>query len=312
MLWLQGVGHYTDLVGITGCTAVLVEAGAVCGVDIRGSAPGSRETALLDPVAVVQRVHGILLSGGSAFGLAAAEGVMKYFEERGVGIRFRGNVIPIVPAAVLFDLEIGSATARPNAEAGYMAAAAASAEIMAEGSVGAGTGATVGKVLGMRFATKGGIGSWCIDLPGGVKVGALAVVNALGDIFDNDGITVLAGCREKRNGVRVLARDILLDDSEETVFDGGCNTTLGVIATNVILTKPEVTKVAQMAQAGLVRVIDPANTTVDGDCVFALSIGDVPKLRDLTVLGEAAAKVFSVAIRRAVSAATPLGGIEVG
>lgn len=303
------VGHTTDLRALTGCTVVLSEAGAVGGVDVRGSAPGTRETDLLRPMNLVQRVHGVLLTGGSAFGLAAADGVMRYLEERGRG--FETGVpgvprIPIVPAAVIFDLRVGDPRARPTAQTGYDACRAASTTVE-EGNVGAGTGATVGKFLGAASAMKGGVGSWSVTLPNGVVVGALAVVNAFGDVLDDRSGTILAGARDP-GGAGLLNMSKLLQSVEVPPGIGlGENTTLVVVATNARLSKEEVNWLARVAHDGLARVISPVHTLYDGDTVFALSIGDLRS--HLLPLGAAAVDAVAEAVKRGVRLAKSAGGV---
>ena len=269
------VGHATDQIGLTGCTAVLFDApvGAVVGVDVRGSSPGTRETDLLSPTGRVGETHAILLTGGSAFGLGAAGGVVSYLEEKGVGYDVGVARIPIVPAAVIFDLAAGDPAARPGEPMGYEAAAAAGGGNFAQGSVGAGTGATVGKVLGPERAMKGGLGSASVSLPEGLVVAAIAVVNAFGDVRDPSTGDIVAGPR---------LPDGTLADSVEHLAEAarfmrwGSNTTLGIVATNARLTRPQATKVAQMAQDGLARTISPVHTSIDGDTMFAASIGGPP------------------------------------
>lgn len=304
------VGHYTDLDAATGCTVVLCESGAVGGVDVRGSAPGTRETDLLRPTAVVQQVHGVLLTGGSAFGLDAATGVVRYLEERGVGYDARGVRVPIVPAAVLFDLGIGSARIRPNADAGYRACLAATDGSVAQGSVGAGTGATVGKLLGREGATKGGIGTASLALPGDVVVAAIVAVNALGDVVDPESGRVVAGARGP-DGFVGTARAILGGWAGPSPRDvpPGTNTTIGVVATNARLTKDAANKVAQMAHDGLALAVRPSHTMHDGDTLFALATGTSSAPFDVSVVGAAAAEVVARAILRAVAKATSLAGI---
>jgi L-aminopeptidase/D-esterase-like protein len=266
------VGHATDRVGQTGCTAVLFDApaGAVVGVDVRGSSPGTRETDLLNPTGRVGETHALLLTGGSAFGLAAADGVVRFLEEKGVGYDVRVARVPIVPAAVVFDLATGDPTARPSARMGYEAASSARSGGFEQGSVGVGTGATVGKVLGRERAMKGGLGSASVALPDGLVIGALAAVNAFGDVRDPSTGAILAGPRRE---------DGTLADSVEHLMEAepfarpGENTTLAIVATNARLTKPQATKVAQMAHQGLARTVYPVHTSVDGDVVFAASIG---------------------------------------
>ena len=266
------VGHASDQVGLTGCTAVLFDApaGAVAGVDVRGSSPGTRETDLLSPIGRVGEIHALLLTGGSAFGLGAASGVVSFLEEKGIGYDVRVARIPIVPAAVVFDLATGDPRAYPDASMGYEAASAAKSGEFAQGSVGVGTGATVGKVLGLERAMKGGVGSASISIPGGLVVAALVVVNAFGDVRDPSTGEILAGPR--------LA-DGTLADSVEYLMEAsrfmrwGESTTLAVVATNAHLTKPAATKVAQMAHDGLARTVSPVHTSIDGDTIFAASVG---------------------------------------
>jgi len=299
------VGHATDLRGITGCTAVLFEGqhDAVVGVDVRGSSPGTRETDRLGPVGAGRPTHALLLTGGSAFGLAAADGVVHLLEEKEVGLDVGVARIPLVSAAVLFDVVVGDPAARPDAAMGYEAALSAANGDFAQGSVGTGTGATVGKVLGMDRAMKGGIGSTSVRLDGGLVVGALAAVNAFGDVRDERGV-VLAGPR---------LEDGTLGDTVELLPEAaarmrwGENTTLGIVATNGRLTKPQANKVAQMAHDGLARSIEPVHTTVDGDIVFAASVGVVEAVVD--VVGAWGARAMRGAILRAVRAAKGVPGI---
>ncbi|MDP9410434.1 MAG: P1 family peptidase [Actinomycetota bacterium] len=299
------VGHATDNEGITGCTVVLFEGpnGAVAGVDVRGSSPGSRETDRLGPVGAVRPTHALLLTGGSAFGLAAADGVVRLLEERGVGLDVGVARIPLVSAAVLFDVVVGDPAARPDAAMGYEAASAAASTDFAQGSVGAGTGATVGKVLGMGRAMKGGVGSASVRLEGGLVVGALAAVNAFGDIRDGRG-AVLAGPRLEDG---TLGDTVALLPKAAAHMRWGENTTLGVVATNARLSKPQANKVAQMAHDGLARAIEPVHTTVDGDVVFAASVGTLDAAVD--VVGAWGARAMQEAILRAVRVAEGLPGI---
>jgi L-aminopeptidase/D-esterase-like protein len=292
------VGHATDAVGLTGCTVVLCEAGAVGGVDVRGAAPGTRETDLLRPESTVERVNAILLTGGSAFGLDAAAGIMRYLEERGAGYAVRSTVVPIVPGAVLFDLGLGSHRARPDAAMGLAACRAASTDAPEEGSVGAGMGATVGKSGGIVRAMKGGIGTASLRVDG-VTVGAIVAVNAVGDVVDELG-AVLAGARPAH---RAGAGD-----------DGpaaGANTTIGVVATDLPLDKAGATRLAQAAHDGLARAIRPAHTAFDGDTLFALSTArDRPRAWPVPpAVTAAAADVVALAIRRAVRLARGAGGV---
>ena len=305
------VGHHTLAERPTGCTVVLAEAGAVGGVDVRGGAPGTRETALLDPVNTVERVHAVVLSGGSAFGLDAATGVMRYLEERDVGYRVGDHVVPIVVGAILFDLGIGGpADVRPGPDCGYRAAAAASTDRPEEGSVGAGAGATVGKLRGREHAMKGGVGTASITLDDGLTVAALVAVNAVGDIIDPATGRVVAGARTDDGGL-ADARRLLRGEAPGAVPDTpGGNTTIGVVATNATLTKVQITKVAQMAHDGLARAIYPAHTPSDGDTVFGLATGalavDPGAPPDVTRIGALAADVMAEAILRAVRNATGL------
>ena len=298
------VGHATDREGLTGCTAVLFEEPAVVGVDVRGSSPGTRETDRLSPTGTVRRTHALLLTGGSAFGLAAVEGVVSFLEERDVGLDVGVARIPLVSAAVLFDLVVGSPAARPDLEMGYEAATSAKNGDFAQGSVGAGTGATVGKVLGMERAMKGGIGSASVGLDGGLVVGALAAVNAFGGVRDPDSGKVLAGPRTDDG---TLGDTVELLPEAATRMRWGEDTTLGIVATNADLSKTQASKVAQMAHDGLARAVEPVHTTVDGDVVFAASVGGVYAATD--VVGAWGARVMQEAILRAVRRAEGVPGI---
>jgi L-aminopeptidase/D-esterase-like protein len=301
------VGHGTDETGCTGCTVVLCPDGTVGGVDIRGSAAGTRELDALSPMHLVPHVHAVLLAGGSAFGLDAAGGVMRYSEEQGIGFDVQVTRVPIVPAAILFDLRLGDAFARPDAAMAYAACRQATPGPFPEGSVGAGTGATVGKLFGISQATKSGLGSAVMNLPGGLEVGALAVVNAFGDVRDPATGALVAGAREAPDSRR-------LADSAAAMRRGVLprgyrpeNTTLAVVATNARLNKLQATKVAQMAQHGLVRAISPVHTTLDGDLVISLATGEVEG--ETNAVGIAAADAVAEAIVRAVKMATSLGGL---
>ncbi len=312
------VGHDTDEVGVTGCTVVLPTSpeGAVGGVDVRGGAPGTRETDLLRPGNLVGRVHGVLLTGGSAFGLDAAAGVMQYLEERGVGFRVGDAVVPIVPSAVLFDLLVGGGRARPNAEAGMRACSHATSAPPAEGSVGAGTGATVGKLNGQALATKGGIGSASVRLADGTTVGALMAVNAVGQVVDLNTGRMLAGAR-RLDGPGFEPHEAYLGlgttgSGAGAALAAGANTTIGVVATDARLDQAGVTRLAQVAHDGLALAIRPAHTMYDGDTIFALSTGGsgVPRpASEHAQLGAAAAWAAAEAIVRAVRAARGLGGV---
>ena len=300
------VGHWTDREAATGCTVILCEKGAVAGVDVRGSAPGTRETDLLNPVHLVEKIHAILLSGGSAFGLDAAGGVMRYLEERGYGHETQAGKVPLVPAAIIFDLPIGNAKIRPGAEQGYQACLAATSGKVAEGTVGAGTGALVGKALGSEQATKSGIGTASQRFGNDIIVGAIVAVNAIGDVVDPETGRTIAGPR-RPDGSGFLNTSEIWKSGRGLGDIFVCNTTIGVVATNARLSKPQTTKVAQMAHDGLARAIRPVHTMVDGDTVFALSFGD--KQADVTLVGVVAAEVIAQAIVRAVTQAEGLCGI---
>lgn len=302
------VGHWTDREAGTGCTVVLCgQDGAVAGVDVRGSAPGTRETDLLVPLNLIDRVHAVVLSGGSAFGLDAAGGVMRWLEERQLGCDMGVCRVPIVSAAVLFDLRVGRADVRPGAAAGYAACEAATAAAVPRGSVGAGTGATVGKVLGPERATKGGVGSAAVRLGGGGVVAALVAVNAGGDVIDPESGDVVAGARGDDGAFVRAAR--LLHYRDAALRAPGENTTLGVVATDAVLTKVEATKMAQMAHDGLARAIDPVHTMHDGDTVFALATGTLGKRLDVSLVGAVAAHVLAAAVVDAVRSAEGLAGV---
>ncbi len=299
------VGHAQDANALTGCTVILCEQGAIASVDVRGSAPGTRETDLLDPVHLVNQVHAICLSGGSAYGLDAAMGVMRYLEEQGYGLQVGVGLVPIVPAAVLFDLAIGLSTVRPDAAMGYRAAQQASSEKTAEGNVGAGCGATVGKLAGFHRAMKSGIGSVSKELPGGVIVGAIVAVNAVGEVRDEKTGETLAGPR-REDGSLQNSMTLLLEQPLRFIHPG-TNTTIAVVATNAGLTKTEMKKVAQMAHDGLARTIYPVHTMNDGDTVFSLSTGGVKS--NVDVIGAYAADVLAQAVVRAVKTASAAGGL---
>ncbi len=302
------VGHHTLAERPTGCTVILTEAGAVAGVDVRGGAPGTRETALLDPAKSVQEVHGIVLAGGSAFGLDAASGVMRYLAERDIGYDTRVAKVPIVPAAILFDLSIGEdPTIRPTADCGYRAAEAATSDPVPEGNVGAGAGATVGKMGGPGRAMKGGIGSASISMPGGLVVSALVAVNAVGDVIDPATGQVVAGVRGEDGRTLADAR-VLLRAGRSNRSRPGENTTIGVVATNARLTQAQATVMAQMAHDGFARAISPSHTPNDGDAIFALATGVYDGPTGLGTIGALAADVMAEAIVRAVRAATSIPG----
>lgn len=298
------VGHHTDPRRPTGCTVVLCEGGAVCGVDVRGAAPGTRETELLRSENLVEQVHAVLLAGGSAFGLDAAAGVMRWLEARGVGLAVVSTRVPIVPAAVLFDLWVGDGAIRPDAAAGHAACVAASASVPAQGSVGAGTGASVGKLFGTEHAMKGGIGTASIRV-GTVTVAALIAVNAVGDVFDPQTGAVLAGTRgadgRPRRSTAAFARGELPAGALE-----GMATTIGIVATDAQLTKPQANKLATMAHDGLARCIDPVHTMTDGDTLFALATGTRGVAGHFGVIGALAAEVTTRAVLNAVRSARGL------
>jgi L-aminopeptidase/D-esterase-like protein len=311
------VGNAQDDEALTGCTVILCEKGAVGGVDQRGGAPGTRETDLLKPVNAVEKVHAVLLAGGSAFGLDAASGVMRYLEEKGIGFNTGVARVPIVPAAILFDLAIGRANIRPDLEMGYRAAASASADAPAEGNAGAGTGATVGKIFGMAGAMKSGLGTASMEVGGGIIVGAIVAVNAFGDVVDPQTGKILVGARSTKLGpVQLGSADYFANTLAvmKTLVGRAIlklvmsrNTVIGVVATNAKFDKAQATKMAQMAQDGLARAIRPAHTMLDGDTIFAMATGQ--KKADVSIVGAYAAEVLAQAIVRAVKMAKPAGGL---
>jgi len=302
------VGHFTDTRRPTGCTVILTEEGAVAGVDVRGAAPGTRETDLLNPLNSVQQVHAIMLSGGSAFGLDTATGAMRFLEERGIGFNVGVAHVPIVPAAILFDLEVGDAKIRPDAEAGYKACKAATTSTPAEGNIGAGAGATIGKLFGMARAMKSGIGTSAIKLEG-LTVGAIVAVNAVGDVFDPASGRIIAGARAKDGKSLVNSMAALLRGEPLPPMLAGTATTIGVVATDVALTKVQASKVAQMAHDGLARTINPVHTAYDGDTIFALATGKSSKPVNVTLIGALAAEAMAQAVVRAVRAARGITGL---
>ncbi len=311
------LGHFTLEERPTGCTVILAEGGAVGGVDVRGGAPGTRETDLLDPVNTVDRVHAVVLAGGSAFGLDAASGVVRYLDERGVGVRVGSHAVPIVTGAILFDLGVGSGAVRPGPECGYRAARAASSAAPQEGSVGAGAGATVGKLRGLERAMKGGVGTASITLADGLTVAAVVAVNALGDVIDPSTGRVVAGVRTADGRGLADARVLLRDRGAQGAGTGealepgpaGANTTIGVVATNARLTKAQITKVAQMAQDGIARAIYPSHTPSDGDTVFGLATGTHAGSVSVSLVGALAADMLTEAILRAAREARGLPGL---
>jgi L-aminopeptidase/D-esterase-like protein len=311
------VGHAQDDDALTGCTAILCRKGAVAGVDVRGGAPGTRETDLLNPINLVQTVHAVLLAGGSAFGLDAASGVMRYLEEQKIGFDVGVAKVPIVPSAILFDLTVGRADRRPDAQMGYDAAAAASSDAPREGNFGAGTGASVGKMFGAKQAMKSGIGTASLEIGGGIIVGALIAVNAFGDVVDPETGQIVAGLRSADVGPIHLGQAGYFADTLKMMktffgrtvlsFATRSNTVIGVVATNADFTKAEATKMAQMAHDGLARAVRPAHTMLDGDTLFALATGG--KKADVSTVGAYAAEVTAQAIVRAVRMASSAGGL---
>ena len=311
------VGHAQDEDALTGCTVVLYEGGAVGGVDQRGGAPGTRETDAMHPLHLVNVVHAVVLAGGSAFGLDAASGAVRYLEERGVGFDVRVARVPIVPAAILFDLGVGRADVRPDPAMGYQACLNASPDPPAEGNVGAGTGATVGKILGMGQAMKGGLGTASLEIGGGVIVGAIAAVNVFGDVIDPSTGHIVAGARALRKGRLKIGQGPYFADTLQVMhslvgrtilgFATREHTVIGVVATNAKLNKEQINKVAQMAHDGLARAVRPAHTMLDGDTIFAFATGGHDA--DVNIVGAFAAEVFAQAILRAVRAARPVTGL---
>ena len=311
------VGQAQDEEGLTGCTVILCRKGAVGGVDVRGGAPGTRETDLLNPINLVSKVHAVVLAGGSAFGLEAASGVMKYLAEQKIGFRFGASKVPIVPAAILSDLGAQKTGRYPDAEMGYAAVSQATAGLVAEGNVGAGMGASVGKIFGMSGAMKSGLGTASMEIGGGVIVGAIVAVNAFGDVVDPVTGQIVAGARSTKLGPVKLGGTGPFADTLEVMksltgrtimrLATSSNTGIAVVATNAKFDKAQTTKVAQMAQDGLARTIRPAHSMLDGDTVFALATGQ--KKADVSTVGAFAAEALAQAIVRAVKAAKPAGGL---
>ena len=303
------MGHFTDPRRPTGCTAILCKAGAVAGVDVRGAAPGTRETDLLNPTNLVQHVHGIMLAGGSAWGLDAATGAMRWLEEQGVGMDIVVGRVPIVPAAVLFDVLVGDMRIRPDAAAGYAACEAATTADPAEGNVGAGTGAALGKIFGIQRAMKGGIGTASVTVDG-VTVGALIACNALGDVIDPDTAQVIAGARTD-DGLRLrdTRRALLRGDPPQPLL-AGTNTTIGVVATDAVITKVQAHRLAVAAHDGLARSINPVHTMSDGDTLFSLGTGRSGKSLGMMVLATMAAEATAIATARAARAARAITTAE--
>jgi L-aminopeptidase/D-esterase-like protein len=298
------IGHDTNLEAGTGCSVILCDAPATGGVDVRGGAPATRETDLLNPINLVEGINAILLTGGSAFGLDAASGVMRYLEERGIGYETGVARVPIVPAAAIFDLAFGSAAIRPDAASGYRACLLAGSDAIVQGNVGAGTGATVAKMAGPDFMMKGGLGSASMQLPDGSIVGAIVVVNAVGEIVDPGTQQVVAGARKAGGAGPISANP----------FN---NTTIAVVATSAALTGDQATKMAQMAHDGMAQAIRPVHTMFDGDTVFALALGPTSQqlhssplaAQQISIIGAAAATTLARAIVKAVRNATTLHGV---
>jgi L-aminopeptidase/D-esterase-like protein len=311
------VGQAQDLSALTGCTVIIYPDGAVGGVDQRGGAPGTRETDLLRPMHMVEKVHAILLAGGSAFGLDAASGVMKFLEEKKIGFNTGVVRVPIVPAAVIFDLGLGRSDVRPSAEMGYQACVNASRLPPEQGNFGAGTGASVGKIFGMSQAMKSGVGTASIELGGGLRVAALMVVNAFGDVLEQDSSTIIAGARTIQKGPIKIGSEETFANTLETMkslmgkavlnIANRQNTVIGVVATNALLTKEEANKVAQMAQNGLARTIRPAHTMFDGDTVFVMATGK--HRSNVNLIGAYAVEAVAQAIVNAAFFAEPAGGL---
>lgn len=299
------VGNQENMNALTGCTAIIAEEGAVCGVDVRGSAPGTRETDLLDPINAVDTVHAISLSGGSAYGLEAASGIMTYLEEQNVGLDVGVTKVPIVPGAVLFDLQVGDKNVRPDKQMGYEAAKRATADTFQFGNIGAGCGATVGKLAGFEQCMKGGLGSASIKLENGLVVGALVAVNALGDVRDPESRKIIAGPLDSRTGKPMDSIALLEEMGGQ--LNPGKNTTIGAVAMNATLTKAEAKKVAEVTQNALARTIYPAHTMADGDTIFALATGG--ETYSVDVIGNMAAKVMEEAILQAVKSAETVAEI---
>ncbi|GAA0865074.1 P1 family peptidase [Paraclostridium tenue] len=298
------VGQVQQMEGLTGCSVIICEEGAVCGVDVRGSAPGTRETDLLDPINMIQKVHAVVLSGGSAFGLEATCGVSKYLEENGIGFDVGVAKVPIVTGAVLFDLGVGDSKCRPDIDMGYEACRVASYTKLEQGNFGAGCGATVGKIKGGDYCTKGGIGSYSIKLDNGLVVAALIAVNAFGDVYEEG--KVIAGVLNDNKDGFLNTYDLM----KQGVNKGGFNidnTTIGVVATNAKLDKAHCKKVSQMAHNGFAKTIFPIHTPHDGDTIFTLATGEIET--DITLLGSLATEVVEKSIINAIKNAKSINNI---
>lgn len=299
------VGQVSDEQALTGCTVVVLEKGSACGVDVRGSAPGTRETDLLNPINSVQEVNAVVLTGGSAYGLDAASGVMRYLEEIGQGYNVGVGVVPIVPAAVIFDLSIGSSKVRPDQQMGYEAAKLARKQPVEQGNVGAGTGATVGKMAGMKRAMKGGLGSASRRLPNGLVVGAIVAVNAVGEVRSPLTGEILAGVRDDDGSLRDSLAWMI--DASTPPVPSGTNTTIAVVASNANLNKVQANKIAQMAHNGLAKTINPVHTMSDGDTVFAVATGGVDA--SVNLVGALSVEVLAEAVVNAILSAKGAGGV---
>ena len=301
------VGNAENLEAATGCTVVICEEGATAGVDVRGGSPGTRETDLLNPQNLVDKVHAVMLSGGSAFGLDAASGAMKYLEENNIGFDVQVTKVPIVCGAVLFDLVVGDYSVRPDLDMGYRACENANNKECPSGNIGAGTGATVGKFLGVERAMKGGLGSYAFQI-GDLKVGAIVAVNCLGDVIDPDTGEILAGLLDKEGKDLIGTENVLIENyaNKKNVFSG--NTTIGVVATNGIFTKAEANKLASMSHNGYARSIRPAHTIFDGDTIFTMATGKVEA--DINVVGFLAARAMEKAVVNAIKSANSAYGFK--
>ena len=304
------VGHWTDRKAITGCTAILCPRGSLGGVSVRGASPGTRETDVLNPINRVEEVHAIMLSGGSAYGLGVADGAMRYLEENGIGVKVGDSVVPIVPSAILFDLGIGDSKVRPNAENGYHACKYASGDPVEQGSIGAGTGATVAKTQGTQKAVKGGLGSASIDLGDGLLVGAIVAVNAIGSVYDPENGLLLAGPRI--DGTMSNSMDDLISGNSFKLPDINANTTIGVVATNARLTKAQAKRLASSAQDGLALAIRPSHLIGDGDTMFSISTGEqgnIDAFSDMNRIIAGAIQAVANSIKNAIQFAETMGGV---